>query len=98
MPILRDEPDPGRERRGDVAGTGLAIVRKELANVAPAIASHRNWVDLFQLAVDSGLTVYATPFDSQYFNVNTQEDLDALRGYLSNPFIRNIPPAEAKTE
>jgi len=68
---------------GPIAGTGLAIVRKEVANRAVDVADHPNWVDLFQLAVDEGLTVYVVPFDAPYFNVNEKEDLVDLRKYVT---------------
>jgi NDP-sugar pyrophosphorylase family protein len=67
---------------GPIAGTGLAIVKKEIANAASAIASHRDWVDLFQLAIDSGKNVTAIPFVAAYFNVNAPDDLAALREFV----------------
>jgi len=75
---------PAERPYGAIAGTGLAIVRKEIANACAELREHPNWVDLFQVgAVDRGLPTFAVPYDAAYFNVNTPDDLSELREYVT---------------
>jgi NDP-sugar pyrophosphorylase family protein len=76
--VPRDRP------YGAIAGTGLAIVNKDVANECARYADRADWVDLFQLAaIDRGLPTFAVPFETDYFNVNRPEDLADLREFVA---------------
>jgi len=85
--IKRLEEKP-QKPPNNLMGTGHCIFRSEILELVPqvpvSVRDERELVDLIQTAVNLGHSIKAFKIGTDYYNINSQEDLEEARRQLWN--------------